>query len=400
MADAVVVSAVRSPFGKAFRGSLTGVRPDDLAAAVVAETLRRVPALSIGDLDDIMLGCAVPSDEHGDNIARRVAVLLDRDDVPGVTVNRFCASSVQTARMAMHAIRAGEGRAFVAGGVDCVSRYVPPAKDTRNPRFDKARDRMARLSASGEVWIDPREDGELPDVYIEMGQTAENVAVTRAVSRADQDAYALLSQQRAAAAHESGFLAEEIVPVTTPEGLVVDRDDCIRADTTLDRLAGLKPVFRESGSVTAGNACPLNDGAAALVIMSSDYASSLGIEPLARIVATSATALSPETMGLGPVAAIRELLGSTGMALPDIDLVEINEAFAAQVLPCVRDLGIDLDRFNVNGGAIAIGHPFGATGARLVGTLISALRQRDQTFGIASMCVAGGQGMALLLERI
>jgi len=398
--DAVIVAAARSPFGKAFRGSLASVRPDDLTETVVRAAMARVPGLDPATLDDLFVGCAVPSDEHGDNIARRVAIQLGYDDVPGVTVNRFCASSVQTTRMALHAIRAGEGRAFISAGVDCVSRYRTPVEDSRNRRFVAAMERSAAFTASGEVWTDPRDEGLLPDVYIDMGQTAEHVAVLRGVSRARQDEYALRSQQRAIEAIDAGYFDTEIAPITLADGTVVTADDGPRRDSTIERMASLSPVFRAEGTVTAANACPLNDGAAALVVMSADYAHELGITPLARIVATSATSLSPEIMGLGPVSAIRALLSARGMSARDIDLFEINEAFAAQVLPSIDDLGLDEARVNVHGGAIAIGHPFGATGARLLGTLINGLTRRDETFGVASMCVAGGQGMALLLERI
>ena len=400
MTDAVIVAAARSPFGKAFRGSLASVRPDDLTETVVRAAMSRVPGLDPSTLDDLFVGCAVPSDEHGDNIARRVAIQLGYDDVPGVTVNRFCASSVQTTRMALHAIRAGEGRAFISAGVDCVSRYRTPVDDSRNPRFAAAMERSAAFTASGEVWTDPRTEGLLPDVYIDMGQTAEHVAVLRGVSRERQDEYALRSQQRAIEALDAGYFDTEIVPITLADGTVVTTDDGPRRDSTIERMASLSPVFRAEGTVTAANACPLNDGAAALVVMSSDYAHELGITPLARIVATSSTSLSPEIMGLGPVSAIRALLSARGMSARDIDLFEINEAFAAQVLPSIDDLGLDEARVNVHGGAIAIGHPFGATGARLLGTLINGLTRRDETFGVASMCVAGGQGMELLLERI
>ncbi len=400
MTDAVIVAAARSPFGKAFRGSLASVRPDDLTETVVRAAMSRVPGLDPSTLDDLFVGCAVPSDEHGDNIARRVAIQLGYDDVPGVTVNRFCASSVQTTRMALHAIRAGEGRAFISAGVDCVSRYRTPVDDSRNPRFAAAMERSAAFTASGEVWTDPRTEGLLPDVYIDMGQTAEHVAVLRGVSRERQDEYALRSQQRAIEALDAGYFDTEIVPITLADGTVVTTDDGPRRDSTIERMASLSPVFRAEGTVTAANACSLNDGAAALVVMSSDYAHELGITPLARIVATSSTSLSPEIMGLGPVSAIRALLSARGMSARDIDLFEINEAFAAQVLPSIDDLGLDEARVNVHGGAIAIGHPFGATGARLLGTLINGLTRRDETFGVASMCVAGGQGMALLLERI
>lgn len=397
MTEAVVVAAARSAFGKAGRGALRDVRPDDLLAATIAGALAQVPSLDPALLDDLLVGCAVPTDEHGDNIARRVGVMLGRDDVPGVSVNRFCASSVQTTRMAMHAIRSGEGRAFVSAGVDCASRYLPSKMD-RNQIFDAA---GARTAARNEAtWTDPRLEGLLPDVYISMGETAENVAGRYGVSRREQDEYALLSQQRTGESLAAGYFDREIVPVTVPDGTVVDRDDCPRLDASLERMSALTPVFREHGTVTAANACPLNDGAAALIVVSDDLARDLGIRPLARVVATSATGLSPEIMGMGPVSAITRVLELAGMTTGDVDLFEINEAFAAQVIPCVRELDLDMDKVNVHGGAIAIGHPFGATGARLIGTVINGLGRTGGTIGVVSMCVAGGQGMAVVLERM
>jgi len=399
MPEAVIVATARSPFGKAGRGAMRELRPDDLTQEVVRTVVDRVPGLNGSMIDDIIVGCATPQDEHGDNIARRVAVQLGYPSA-GVTVNRFCASSVQTTRMAMHAIRAGEGRVFVSAGVDCVSRYRLNLEPDRNPRFAAARARSAARHEDNGPWTDPVRDGELPDVYIDMGETAENVAGLRGVSRQRQDEYALLSQQRTEAARAAGFFDHEIIPIPLGDGTIVSADESPRSGATLERMASLEPVFRVGGTVTAGNACPLNDGAAALVVMSDEAARDLGARPLARVIATSTSSLSPEIMGLGPVDAIRKLLASASMTTSDIDLFEINEAFAAQVLPCLDDLALPIDRVNVHGGAIAIGHPFGATGARLIGTIISGLQRRDATMGVVSMCVAGGQGMALLLERM
>ena len=406
MPEAVIVSATRSPIGRAFKGSLKDVRPDDLATAIVQAALAKVPALDPRDLDDLYLGCAEPWGEHGMNMARVVAVLAGYDHLPAATVNRFCASSAQTTRMALHAIRAGEGDVFVSAGVEMVSRYAAFAgagqttEEWLNPRFAVARERTAQTARRGGGWTDPREDGELPDVYVAMGQTAENVAELRGVSRRAQDEWAVESQNRAEKAQVDGVFDREITPVTTPDGTVVRRDDSPRAGVTYEAVAGLKPVFREQGTVTAGNCCPLNDGAAAVVVMSDTRARDLGITPLARVVATGVSALSPEVMGLGPVQASRQALARAGMSIDDIDLVEINEAFAAQVLPSAEDLGVDHDRLNVHGGAIALGHPFGMTGARITTTLINALRTRDGNLGLETMCVGGGQGMALIFERL
>jgi acetyl-CoA C-acetyltransferase len=404
--EAVVVAATRSPIGRAFKGSLTQLRPDDLAATVVQAALDQVPQLDPADIDDLYLGCAEPWGEHGMNMARVVAVLAGYDHLPAATVNRFCASSAQTTRMALHAIRAGEGDVFVSAGVEMVSRYAAFAgagqttEEWLNPRFAAARERTAQTARRGGGWTDPREDGELPDVYVAMGQTAENVAELRGVGRRAQDEWAVESQNRAEKAQVDGVFDREITPVTTPDGTVVRRDDSPRAGVTYEAVAGLKPVFREQGTVTAGNCCPLNDGAAAVVVMSDTRARDLGITPLARVVATGVSALSPEVMGLGPVQASRQALARAGMSIDDIDLVEINEAFAAQVLPSAEDLGVDHDRLNVHGGAIALGHPFGMTGARITTTLINALRTRDGNLGLETMCVGGGQGMALIFERL
>ena len=391
MPEAVIVATARSPIGRAMKGSLVEVRPDDLAATIVAAALAKVPAVDPATLDDLMLGCAEPEGEQGVNMARRVAVALGYDSLPGTTVNRFCASSVQTSRMAFHAIKAGEGHAFVSAGVECVSHY---------PAFEQARARTDATAASNEVWHDPRADGLLPDVYIAMGQTAENLATSRGISRQEQDEFGVRSQNLAEKAIADGFFDREITPITTPSGTVVARDDGPRPGVTMEGVSGLRTVFREQGTVTAGNCCPLNDGAAAVVIMSDTRAAELGLTPLARIVSTGVSGLSPEIMGLGPVEATRSALKHANMSIGDIDLVEINEAFAAQVIPSYRDLGIDLDRLNVHGGAIALGHPFGSTGARITTTLLNGLQSRDKEFGLETMCVGGGQGMAMVLQRL
>lgn len=402
MPEAVVVATARSPIGRARKGSLRDLRPDDLAALMVKEALAKVPQLDPHDLDDLMVGCAQPAGEQGYNIARVVGVLAGMDQVPGTTVNRYCSSSLQTARMAFHAIKAGEGDAFVAAGVETVSRYGQGKSDglpdTKNGLFAEA---MARTEQVGDrPWGDPRQEGSLPDVYIAMGHTAENVAELRGVSRAEQDEFALRSQNRAEQSIADGFWKRDITPLTLPDGTVVSQDDGPRPGVTIEGLSGLDPVFRPDGTVTAGNCCPLNDGAAALVIMSDRKAADLGIAPLARIVSTGVSALSPEIMGLGPVDACRQAMTRAGMTARDIDLVELNEAFAAQVIPCARDLGVDLDRLNVHGGGIALGHPFGMTGARMTTTLLNALQWNDTQVGMVSMCVGGGQGMAMILERL
>jgi acetyl-CoA C-acetyltransferase len=404
MADAVIVAAARSPIGRAFKGSLTSMRADDLGTAMVRAALDQVPAFDPRDIDDLMLGCAQPAGEQGYNLGRMVAMQLGLDTVAGTTVQRYCASSLQTTRMAFHAIRAGEGHAFVSAGVETVSRYGKGKSDglpdTHHERYAAAEARTAKLAEGGGTWRDPRETGELPDVYIAMGQTAENVAQLCGVSRAEQDEFGVRSQNLAEKAAADGFWDLDITPVTLADGTVVGRDDGPRAGVTLAKVSKLEPVFRPDGTVTAGNCCPLNDGAAALVIMSDVRARELGLTPLARIVSTGVSALSPEIMGLGPVEASRRALAHAGMSAGDIDLVEINEAFAAQVIPACRELGFDLDRVNVHGGAIAVGHPFGMTGARMATTLINGLRFRDKQFGLETMCTAGGQGMAMVLERL
>ena len=406
MPEAVIVATARSPIGRAFKGSMVDVRPDDLAATIVQAALDKVPALDPAALDDLMLGCAEPDGEQGVNMARRVAVALGYDSLPGTTVNRFCASSVQTSRMAFHAIKVGEGHAFVSAGVECVSRY--PAfsgaggggEEFVNPAFAEARARTEETARTNAAWHDPREDGLLPDVYIAMGQTAENLATSRGISRAEQDEFGVRSQNLAEKAIADGFFEREITPITRPDGTVVSADDGPRPGVTMEGVSGLKTVFRENGTVTAGNCCPLNDGAAAVVIMSDTRARELGITPLARIVATGVSGLSPEIMGLGPVEASRRALAHAGMTIGDMDLVEINEAFAAQVIPSYQDLGIDIDRLNVHGGAIALGHPFGSTGARITTTLLNGLQTRDAEFGLETMCVGGGQGMAMIVQRL
>jgi len=415
--DAVVVSLARSPIGRAGRGALAGLRADDLTAQVVRAALEAVPELDPASVDDLLLGCGMPGGEQGFNMARVVAVLLGLDGVPGATVTRYCSSSLQTTRMAMHAIRAGEADVVVSAGVEVVSRFAlgssdaPPADAPSatasgtdpwtNPRFEQARARTAERAAGGApTWRDPREDGLLPDAYVAMGQTAEDVAARWGVSREEQDAFALRSQHRAQDALASGFWARDITPVVLPDGSVLDADESPRAGVTAEGLAALQPVFRPDGTVTAGNCCPLNDGAAALVLMSDVRARELGITPLARVVSTGVSALSPEVMGLGPVEASRRALALAGMGIEDVDLVELNEAFAAQVVPAARRLGVDEDRLNVHGGAIAVGHPFGMTGARLTSTLVHGLQERDAAVGLETMCVGGGQGMAMVLERL
>ncbi|MDA8147548.1 MAG: acetyl-CoA C-acetyltransferase [Actinomycetota bacterium] len=400
MPEAVIVATGRTPIGRAMKGSLVDCRPDDLAAFVIKEVLAKLPQLDPTSVEDVLLGSGQPGGEAGYNMARVAAILAGLPDVPGVTVNRYCSSSLQTIRMAAHAIRAGEGDVFVAAGVEAVSRYRNGASDTgpHNPLFAEAEARTAaRAPAVTEPWTPP---AGLPDVYIAMGQTAENVAEAEGVTRREMDEFAVLSQTRAVASQGSGFFTREIIPVTTPDGTVVSKDDGPRPGTNLEALSQLKPAFREGGTVTAGNACPLNDGAAAVVVMSDTKARELGITPLARIVASGVSGLNPEIMGLGPVEACRQTMKRAGMTIDDIDLVEINEAFAAQVIPSAKHLGIDMDKLNVRGGAIALGHPFGMTGARIMTTLLNALEDTGKTVGMESMCVGGGQGMAMIVERL
>jgi acetyl-CoA C-acetyltransferase len=405
MPDAVLVAAARSPIGRAVKGSLKDLRPDDLAASMVSAVLAKVPELDPHEIDDLMLGCGLPGGEQGFNMARVVAVLLGYDDLSATTVTRYCASSVQTSRMAFHAIKAGEGDVFVSAGVEMVSRFAhgnsDSHPDTRNPVFDEARQRTEdRAQDPSAEWHDPRQDGLLPDIYIPMGQTAENLAQSRGISRRELDEFGVRSQNLAEKALAAGFWQREIVPVTLPDGASVGADDGPRPGVTYEAVSQLKPVFRPEGLVTAGNCCPLNDGAAAVVIMSDTKAAALGITPLARIVATGVSGLSPEIMGLGPVDATHQALSRAGMTIDDIDLVEINEAFAAQVVPSYQDLKIDIDKLNVNGGAIAVGHPFGMTGARLQATMLNSLDFHDKSTGLITLCVGGGQGMAMILERL
>jgi acetyl-CoA C-acetyltransferase len=396
MPEAVIVDAIRTPIGRAVKGSLRSVRPDDLAAVALKALLERNPQVDQRSIDDVMMGCGYGEGESGYNVGRIASLLAGIDHhVPACTVNRFCASSLQTTRMAFHAIKAGEGDTYIAAGVEAVSRIGRGQLPELNHKVDGS-------------------EGAPYDVYIPMGMTAENVTERCNVSREAQDAWALVSQTRAVAAVESGHFEKEIVPVTVPahtetdkEGnevelpeTVVTKDDGPRPGTSMEGLAALKPVFKEGGSVTAGNSCPLNDGAAALLVMSDEKAKALGLKPRARIIASTVSAIRPEIMGLGPIPAIRKLLENTGMSISDVDVVEINEAFAAQIVPCKEDLQIPDEKLNPFGGAIALGHPFGMTGARIMTTLLNDLETLDVTYGIESMCVAGGQGMAMLVERL
>ncbi len=404
MPEAVIVSLARSPIGRAGKGSLVSIRPDDLTAQMVRAALDKVPELDPTDIDDLLLGCGLPGGEQGYNMGRVVAVALGYDFLPGTTITRYCSSSLQTTRMAFHAIKAGEGDVFISAGVETVSRLAKGSSDglpdTKNPLFSEAGDRTATAALGGVTWHDPRTDGVIPDAYIAMGQTAENVAQITGISREEQDRWGVRSQNKAEEAINAGFFEREITPVTLPDGTVVSKDDGPRAGTTYEKISQLKPVFRPDGTITAGNACPLNDGAAALVIMSDTKAKELGLTPLARIVSTAVTGLSPEIMGLGPIEASKKALALAGKTINDIDLVEINEAFAVQVIGSARELKIDEDKLNVSGGAIAIGHPFGMTGARITATLLNNLTTYDKQFGLETMCVGGGQGMAMVLERL
>lgn len=400
MPEAVIVETARTPIGRATKGSLVDVRPDDMSAFIVGELLNKVPELDRNEVEDITWGIGQPGGEGGFNIGRVIALMNDMN-VPGVTVNRYCSSSLQTIRMAAHAIKAGEGDCFIAGGVETVSRYGNGAADTgtHNDTFAAAETRTTERSGENTAAWAPSEG--LPDVYMAMGQTAENVASHLDISRERQDEFGVRSQNRAEAAMERGFFEREISPYTTPDGTVVSRDDGIRAGTTLEKVSQLRPVFRPDGTVTAGNACPLNDGAAAVLVMSESRANALGLKPRARIVASGVSALNPEIMGLGPVDAIRQVLGRAGMTIDDMDMIEINEAFAVQVVGSADELGIDIDgQLNLNGGAIALGHPFGMTGSRIMATLLNGLEDADKEFGLESMCVGGGQGMAMVVQRL
>jgi acetyl-CoA C-acetyltransferase len=386
MTDAVIVAYGRSPVGRARKGSLVDVRPDDLAAHVVTKVLEKVPELEPSQIEDLICGCGLPGGEQGHNIGRVVSILA-RIDVPGVTVNRYCSSSLMTTRMAAHAIEAGEGDVFLSVGVECVSRYgsgYPDPPDTYNQR------------------LVPGNTEEYPDIYIAMGQTAENVAVREKIGREEMDKFALQSQQRAVRSQDDGFFEREIIPVPLPNGQTFTKDDGPRRNTSLEALGALEAAFRPGGTVTAGNSCPLNDGAAAVVVMSDRKAKELGLKPIARIVSTGLSSLEPEFMGLGPIDASRQALKRAKMTINDIDIVEINEAFAAQVIPSARGIGVDpfSDKLNPHGGAIALGHPFGMTGARILSTLLNGLQTKNKTFGLETMCVGGGQGMAMIVERL
>ena len=399
MTEAVIVATARSPIGRANKGSLVDLRPDDMTAQILRALMAKVPQVKASDVEDLMLGIGQPAGEGGFNIARVAAILAGLDDVPGVTVNRYCSSSLQTIRMAAHAIKAGEGDCFIAAGVETVSRYASGASDTApNAIFKPSGERTKARAAGGQpTWTPPK---GLPDYYIAMGQTAENVREIEGVTRQEMDEWGARSQQRAVANQKNGFFEREISPLTLPNGTVVSKDDGPRDGTTVEGLAGLKPAFRPDGQITAGNACPLNDGAAAVMVMSAEKAKKLGLTPLARIVSSGVSGLNPEIMGLGPIEACRQAMKRAGMTINDIDLVEINEAFAAQVIPSAKHLGIDYDKLNVHGGAIALGHPFGMTGARIMTTLINGLQSTGKTVGMESMCVGGGQGMAMIVERL
>ena len=381
------------------KGSLIDLRPDDMSAQIVRALMAKVPQVKPSDVEDLMLGIGQPAGEGGFNIGRMVAILAGLDDVPGVTVNRYCSSSLQTIRMAAHAIRAGEGDCFIAAGVETVSRYASGASDIApNSIFKEPGARTRTRSEGGHgAWTPPV---GLPDAYIAMGQTAENVVEVEKVSREDMDHFGVRSHNLAVAHQENGFFEREITPLTLPNGTVVSKDDGPRAGTTYEATSQLKPVFRPDGSITAGNACPLNDGAAAVMVMSDTKAKQLGLTPLARIVSSGVSGLNPEIMGLGPIEACRQALKRAGMTIDQIDLVEINEAFAAQVLPSAKHLGISMEKLNIHGGGIALGHPFGMTGARIMTTLINGLQWEDKTFGLETMCVGGGQGMAMIVERL
>jgi acetyl-CoA C-acetyltransferase len=399
MPEAVIVATARSPIGRANKGSLVSLRTDEMAAQIVRALMAKVPSVKGSDIEDLIIGVGQPAGEAGFNLGRMVALLAGIPEAPGVVVNRYCSSSLQTIRMAAHAIKAGEGDCFIAAGVEAVSRYQFGAADTApNPIFKGPGERTKLRSVGGQpVWTP--QDG-LADAYIAMGQTAENVREVEGVSREDMDWFAKRSQDLASANVANGFFDAEISPLTLEDGTVVSKDDCPREGTTLEGLAGLKPAFRPDGQVTAGNACPLNDGAAAVMVMSDTKAKALGLTPLARFVSSGVSSLNPEIMGLGPVEACRQAMKRAGMSINDIDLVEINEAFAAQVLPSAKHLGISMDKLNVNGGAIALGHPFGMTGARIMTTLIHGLQASNKNVGMETMCVGGGQGLSMIIERM
>jgi acetyl-CoA C-acetyltransferase len=406
MPEAVIVDAVRTPIGRAFKGSLTQIRPDDLGAHVVDQLLDRNPEVKPEDVEDLICGCGLPQGEQSYNIARIIG-LLSRlpDTTTGTTVHRYCASSLQAIRIAAHAVKAGEGDTFIAAGVEHVSRVGPWSEDGLPQLMgaiiqnapEEARDQIPKPEFKNDKVNGS--DGR-PDAYIAMGQTAENVAERWDVKREDMDEYAQRSQERAVEARDSGFFDREIVPVDLPDGGSVDKDDGPRADSTLEKLQSLKPAFREDGRVTAGNSCPLNDGAAAVLVMSDERAKELGLKPRARVIASATSGLEPEIMGVAPIGAIRNVLDRAGMTIDDVDIVELNEAFAAQVIPIAAEIGIDYDKLNPHGGAIALGHPFGMTGARIMSTLLNDLESDDRQIGLETMCVAGGQGMAMLVERL
>jgi len=386
MPEAVIVDAIRTPIGRAFKGQLAGLRPDDTGAFVIDQLLERNPAVKPDSVEEVLAGCGLPQGLQAFNIGRIMVLLSERlpDTVNGVTVSRYCASSLEAIREAANAVRAGEGDTYIAAGVEWVSRY--------NERQEAAgvADQNEKLQGK---------NGQ-PDAYIAMGLTAENVADKWEVSRADMDKYAQRSQELAVASQESGFFDREIVPVTLPDGTVVAKDEGPRASSTLEKLAELKPAFREDGKVTAGNSCPLNDGAAAVLVMSDTKAKELGLEPRARIIASATSALEPEIMGVAPIGAIKKVLERAGMSIEDVDVVELNEAFAAQVIPIMSECNIPLEKLNPHGGAIALGHPFGMTGARIMTTLLNDLESDDKTIGLETMCVAGGQGQATIVERL
>lgn len=399
MPEAVIVATARSPIGRANKGSLKDMRPDDMSAQIIRALMAKVPQVKASDVEDLMMGVGQPAGEAGFNVARMAALLAGLDNVPGVTVNRYCSSSLQTIRMAAHAIRAGEGDCFIAAGVETVSRYQFGASDTApNSIFQGPGERTKLRTAGGQPAWTPQQG--IADAYIAMGQTAENVVEVEGVTRQEMDIFGVRSQNLACEHVDNGFFEREITPITLPDGTVVSKDDGPRPGTNIESVSQLKPVFRPDGTITAGNACPLNDGAAAVMVMSEAKAKQLGLTPLARIVSSGVSGLNPEIMGLGPIEACRQALSRAGMTIDQIDLVEINEAFAAQVIPSAKHLGIPMSKLNIHGGAIALGHPFGMTGARIMTTLINGLQFENKTFGMESMCVGGGQGMAMIIERL